>query len=77
MKMSDSENQQTIEEALSFEEGIQELENIISKLELGEISLEDSFTLYQRGVTLSKMCSKQLQNMEKKIQIISLDTQEE
>ena len=75
--MPDSEKKQKPDENVSFETGIQELEKIIARLEQGEISLDESFTLYQQGVSLSKKCSQQLQEMEQKIQIVSLNSDED
>ena len=54
-------------ERLSFEEALKELESIVKTLELEDTTLEDSVTLYQKGVELSKFCTEILTNAELKI----------
>ena len=56
-----------------FEEAIEELENIVETLEKGELNLEDSIDIFQKGVELSKYCSKRLDEIEKKISILIED----
>lgn len=50
-----------------IEEVFQELDTIAEKLESGEISLEDSFRLYKKGMELLKYCSDRLDTVEKKM----------
>ncbi len=54
----------------SFEEAVSELENIVERLESGELSLEESMEAFQRGIELSKYCNKKLDEAEKKISIL-------
>jgi exodeoxyribonuclease VII small subunit len=54
----------------SFEEAVKELEEIVEKLERGELSLDESLENFQRGVELSKYCSKRLDDVEKKISFL-------
>lgn len=58
------------EEKITIEEGFDRLENIIRKLEQDEVSLEESFALYQRGVTLVKECNDKIDLVEKQIKLI-------
>lgn len=51
----------------NFEKSLLELENIISKLEGQEVSLEESIALFEKGVKLSESCRKTLENAEQKI----------
>jgi exodeoxyribonuclease VII small subunit len=51
----------------NFEESLKELETIVSKLESGNVALEDSITLYQRGLELYGTCYQKLQEAEKLI----------
>ena len=51
----------------SFEKSLLELENIVKKLESEEISLDESITLFEKGVSLSNKCRKFLENAENKI----------
>lgn len=52
---------------LDFEASIKELENIIKLLESGEVSLEESIKLFEKGVTLTDNCRKTLENAREKI----------
>lgn len=58
------------ENNLRFEEAMQQLEEIVQKLEAGDAPLEDAIKLYQRGMELSAFCQSKLQNAEK--QLISM-----
>ncbi|OPZ84663.1 MAG: Exodeoxyribonuclease 7 small subunit [Firmicutes bacterium ADurb.Bin419] len=57
-------------EKKSFEKSLIELEEIVEKLERGEMSLDVSIEMFQKGVTLSKDLSKMLDEIEKKITIL-------
>ncbi len=57
----------------SFEEALAELEQIVSKLEKGEISLEESIANFQQGIELSRYCASKLDEAEKKISILLQD----
>lgn len=51
----------------SFETSIERLEAIVSQLESGSVSLEESVKLYEEGLTLAKNCSLKLENAKQKI----------
>jgi exodeoxyribonuclease VII small subunit len=55
---------------LSFEEAIKELTSIVSKIEQGEIPLQDSLEQYEKGMALIKHCRGILQTAEKRIEKI-------
>ena len=57
---------------LAFEQALQELENIVSKLESGDIALDDSIKLYERGEALKAHCEQLLKSAEARIEKISL-----
>ena len=57
-------------ENLSFEESLNELDTIVQNLEKGELDLETSMSLFERGLTLSKLSQDKLQNAEKKVKIL-------
>lgn len=57
-------------ENLSYEEAYQQLEDVIAQLESGELSLEQSVTLYEQGQKLSAYCQNLLEKAELKIQQI-------
>ena len=54
-----------------FEAAIAELETIVKKLEEGDLALEKSLELYERGVQLSRFCHAQLEQAEKRIEILN------
>ncbi|MGX9976281.1 exodeoxyribonuclease VII small subunit [Staphylococcus gallinarum] len=51
----------------SFEDMMTELEGIVNKLDNENVSLEDSLSLYQRGMTLSAKCDETLKDAEQKV----------
>lgn len=55
---------------ISFENALKELEQIAEKLEEGNLNLEKSIELFERGITLSKLCNDMLEEAEGKIEII-------
>ncbi|WP_203246951.1 exodeoxyribonuclease VII small subunit [Sporosarcina beigongshangi] len=54
-------------EEIRFEEAMQQLEEIVQKLETGDVPLEDAITLYKQGMELSGYCHGKLQNAEKQL----------
>jgi exodeoxyribonuclease VII small subunit len=54
-----------------FEGAIAELEAIVKKLEDGDLPLEKSLELYERGVQLSRFCHARLEAAEKRIEILN------
>jgi len=57
----------------SFEEAMCDLEQIVSKLEKGDVSLEESISNFQQGIELSRYCAAKLDEAEKKISILLQD----
>ncbi|MBS8227932.1 exodeoxyribonuclease VII small subunit [Vannielia litorea] len=58
---------------MSFEEAIRELENVVGRLEGGDVPLEDSIALYQRGSELRTRCDTLLKQAEEKVAKITTD----
>lgn len=54
-----------------FEAAIAELEAIVKKLEEGDLALEKSLELYERGVHLSRFCHARLEDAERRIEILN------
>ena len=54
-----------------FEGAIAELESIVKKLEEGDLPLEQSLVLYERGVQLSRFCHARLEEAERRIEILN------
>jgi len=61
-------------EELSFEAALKELEAIVAQLERGEVDLEDSIALYERGQALKTHCDKKLKSAESRLEKIVLGT---
>lgn len=55
-------------EDLKFEKALASLEEIVEKLESGELDLESSIAVFQEGIKLSLFCQRELQKAEGKIQ---------
>ncbi len=54
----------------SFEISLKELEEIVHQLETEDLPLEKALALFEQGTSLSKTCSKTLEEAEKKIEIL-------
>lgn len=60
---------------MEFEKKIKELEEIVEKLGSGELSLQDSLKFFEKGVRISRECTKQLDKSEEKVQqLINVST---
>jgi exodeoxyribonuclease VII small subunit len=64
-------------DAPSFEQALQQLEQIVQKLEKGELSLEDSLKLYEDGIRLSRLCHAKLEEAEGRIEVLLKDARGE
>lgn len=53
-----------------FEGALKRLEEIVSKLEAGELSLEDSVKLFEEGMEISRFCGKKLDDAERRVEIL-------
>lgn len=60
-----------MEKDKTLEEQFQELEEVLDQLEQPEVSLEDSFALYRRGMALVKEANEKIDRVEKQIQVLS------
>ena len=56
--------------ALSFEDAMKELEGIIDRLDGGDVPLEESITIYERGAALQRHCEDKLRQAEMRVQKI-------
>lgn len=66
------------EETIRFEEAMINLEEVVQKLETGDVPLEDAITLYKKGMELSAFCHEKLQDAEQQlISIIGQDDKKE
>lgn len=55
---------------LTFEEAMSALEQVVNQLERGEVALEESIALYERGAALKAHCAAKLQAAEEKVELI-------
>ncbi len=60
----------TEKQQLSFETAIAELEQIVAQLESGDLELEQSLKLFERGIELTRVSQTKLQEAEQKVQIL-------
>ena len=60
---------------LTFEEAMTELEQVLSQLERGDVALDASIQLYERGAALKTRCEKKLKEAEEKVAAITLDAE--
>lgn len=56
---------------IHFEQSISELEEIVKQLEKGELSLDNSLTQFEKGISLAKRCQEVLQQAEQKIELLT------
>jgi exodeoxyribonuclease VII small subunit len=61
----------------TFEQALVELEQIVQKLEKGELPLEDSLRLYEEGIRLSRLCHGKLEEAEGRIEVLLKDSRGE
>ena len=59
------------EEKLSLEQILEQLDGTIEKLQSGDVSLEESFELYKKGMDYVKLCSETIEQVEKKVLMLN------
>ena len=70
-----AENSPTPVSALSFEAALKELESIVTKLERGDVPLEESVAIYERGEELKKRCDALLGQAEERVEKIRVSSE--
>lgn len=58
---------------LKFEDCLARLEQIVSQLEAGQLSLEDSLKVFEEGIGLARHCAKYLADAERRIELLAKD----
>lgn len=71
-----TENQKESNGPVSFEQAMEQLENIVDQLEAGEVPLEQAIELFQEGMQLSKTCHQKLEQIEQKVEILLKENDE-
>jgi exodeoxyribonuclease VII small subunit len=59
-----------VENAMTFEQAMERLETIVSKLESGDVPLEAAIELFQEGMSLSRLCGQKLEQVERRIEML-------
>jgi exodeoxyribonuclease VII small subunit len=65
-----AENNSGVQPAESFESSLDELEKVVKELEAGDLPLERSLELFERGVSLSDTCRRQLEEAETRVEML-------
>lgn len=60
---------------MTFEQAMAELEDVVTKLDSGDVPLDESIQLYERGAKLKAHCEAKLREAEEKVEAITLDAQ--
>lgn len=74
--MSEQRKEDQNTQNTTLEENFRELDDILTKMEDREVSLEDAFSLYERGMQKIRECNEKLDLVEKKMLVIAQDGQE-
>ena len=57
---------------ISFEQAIAELQSVVERLEAGKVALEDALALYERGVSLVKICNDRLDLAQQRVRQVHM-----
>ena len=68
--MAEKRKKKGLPKDLKFEDALTELEEIVGKLEAGELSLEECLAQFEKGTELSKFCEDKLKETAKRIEIL-------
>lgn len=71
--MAKAESTSTDIKEMSFERALKELEGIVGRLERGDVELEESINIYERGEALRDHCDQLLKQAEAKVEKLTLD----
>ena len=61
----------------NFESAMSELEELVNKIETGNLSLEDSLKEFENGIKLSRVCQSALKDAERRVKILSDDEEQD
>lgn len=70
MAKQKQQQEQSEETSFDFEKALNELEQLVEKMEEGDLSLEESLKQFERGIALTRACQQALQSAEQKVQIL-------
>ena len=60
----------------NFEQSLHELEILVQKMEDGDLPLEESIKIYEKGIRLAKICQDALNQAEQRVQLLDLTTED-
>ncbi len=60
-------------EPVRFEDGLQDLERTVERMESGELSLEESLAAFERGVALVRLLNERLAEVEQRVEVLTRD----
>jgi exodeoxyribonuclease VII small subunit len=60
----------------SFEDALDELEQLVERMESGDMPLEESLSAFERGIALTRRCQQALQAAEQKVEILTAKTRD-
>lgn len=69
-------NDENAEKEISLEEAFERLDGIIGQMSDEDIALEESFKLYNEGISLVKLCNDRIEKVEHEIEILNADENE-
>lgn len=69
-------NDENVEKEISLEEAFERLDGIIGQMSDEDIALEESFKLYNEGISLVKLCNDRIEKVEHEIEILNADENE-
>jgi len=66
-------NKQSNDAEVDFESALKELETLVSRMESGELSLDESLKAFERGIELTRKCQSSLEAAELRVQTLTKD----
>ena len=77
MNDKSKKNSKASENKPNFETAMVELEELVTKIEAGNLSLEDSLKEFEKGIKLSRTCQAALKDAEQRVKILSDDEEQD
>ena len=68
--MEDGKNDSEGLDEISFESSLEELESLVERLEKGQLTLDESLGIFERGMKLARICNQKLSKAERKIEVL-------
>jgi exodeoxyribonuclease VII small subunit len=74
--VSDSPNSENFpDDVINLETALKELESLVERMEQGDLSLEESLKLFERGIKLTRMCQSALKSAQQKVEVLSVQNE--